>query len=132
MWRNLADGGLSASIANIGLVLRRALPAALAVLASLCALVGAAGLAHLILLAAVPAAAVAVLDAVSDRIVQRAGLFDLALAVAGLVLVVAGAALRAPLIALGALGTFIPALAVADGASEPRSGWATAAATRPH
>ena len=95
-------------------MLRRALPAAFAILACLFALFGAAGLAHLALLAAVPAAAVGVLDAVSERVARRAGLFDLALAVAGLTLVVAGATLHAPLIALGALATFIPALALPD------------------
>jgi hypothetical protein len=95
-------------------VLRRVLPAALAGLACLFAFFDAAGLAHLTLLAAVPAAAVGVLDAVSERVARRAGLFDLALAVAGLSLVVAGAAVRAPFIALGALTTFIPALALPD------------------
>jgi hypothetical protein len=95
-------------------VLRRVLPAALAILACLFALFGASGLAHLTLLAAVPAAAVGVLDAVSERISRRAGVFDFVLAVAGLVLVVAGATLHAPLIALGALATFIPPLALPD------------------
>jgi hypothetical protein len=103
-------------------VLRRVLPAALAVLACLFAFFDAADLAHLTLLAAVPAAAVGVLDAVSERVARRAGLFDLALAVAGLSLVLAGAALRAPLIALGALATFIPALALPDVESAPEVG----------
>lgn len=83
------------------------------------------------LLAAVPAAAVGVLDAVSDRVARRAGLFDLALSVAGLTLVVAGAAMRAPLIALGALATFVPALALPDADAESTSGWTTAAASGP-
>jgi hypothetical protein len=113
-------------------VLRRVLPVALAVLACVFAFFDAAGLAHVTLLAAIPAAAVGVLDAVSERVARRAGLFDLALAVVGLSLVLAGAALRAPFIALGALATFIPALALPDADGESTSGWATAAATRPH
>jgi hypothetical protein len=113
-------------------MLRRALPAALAVLACLLALFDATGLAHLTLLAAVPAAAVRVLDAVSERVARRAGLFDLALAVAGLSLVLAGAALRSPLIALGALATFIPALTLSDVEPEASSPWATAAISEPH
>jgi hypothetical protein len=103
-------------------VLRRVLPAALAVLACLFALFGAAGLAHLTLLAAIPAAAVGVLDAVSDRVARRAGLFELALAVAGLALVVTGSAVRAPFIALGALATFVPALALPEVESAPEVG----------
>jgi hypothetical protein len=39
---------------------------------------------------------------------------DLVLSIAGLCLVVSGAALRAPFVALGAVATFIPALAVPD------------------
>jgi hypothetical protein len=113
-------------------VLRRVLPVVLAVLACVFAFFDAAGLAHLTLLAAIPAAAVGVLDAVSERVARRAGLFDLALAVVGLGLVLAGAALRSPFIALGALATFIPALALPDADAESTSGWTTAAATRPH
>lgn len=88
--------------------MRRVLPALLAGLASLLELVGAAGVAHLIVLLAVPAAAVAVLDIVSDRVEGHAGIPEVALAVLGLGFVLAAGAFRAPLLALGVLIAVLP------------------------
>jgi hypothetical protein len=84
-------------------VSRRFALSALVLAAVLCELAGANGLAHLVLLAAVVAAALVVLDVVSERIAQQAGIPELVLAVGALATIVAGATVRAPLLALGAV-----------------------------
>jgi hypothetical protein len=82
-------------------VQRRLVPPALVVVAVLCGLAGAAGLAHLVLLAAVPVSAVTVLDAVTERVAARAGRVEVALAIGALAFVVGAAAARAPLLGIG-------------------------------
>jgi hypothetical protein len=114
---------------------RRFWAPALAVLAALSALAGADGFAHGVLLVAVVAAAVAVLDAVSERVVHRSAVVEVVLAVIGLTFIVGGAALRAPLLGLGVLlatglGSFSQALGAPYRGREPAasrarsiSGW---------
>jgi hypothetical protein len=72
---------------------------ALVVSAALLDAAGAHGLAGLVLVAAVPAAGIAALQALADALVQPGRLAQLRVvpAAAGLLLVVAAAALRAPL-----------------------------------
>ena len=86
--------------------------AALALAASLLALAGARGLASVVLLGAVVVAAVAVLEAVSERVSARTGVAEVVLAVVALACVVTGAALRAPLLGLGTALALVPLPAV--------------------
>jgi hypothetical protein len=76
---------------------------ALAALAAVLALAGAAGAAHVVLLPAVLAGGMVILDAVSERISERAGTTEVVLAVVGLVSILVAAAARSPLLALGAV-----------------------------
>jgi hypothetical protein len=85
---------------------RRLAPAGLVVAAVLLSLAGAASVSHLLVLAAVPAAAVAVLDTVTERVARRSGAVEVALAVAGLGFVVAAGAARWPLLGLPAIVLF--------------------------
>ena len=75
----------------------------LAALAVLLALAGATGAAHVILLPAVLAGGLVILDAVSERISERAGTTEVVLAVLGLVAILIAAAAHSPLLALGAV-----------------------------
>jgi hypothetical protein len=92
---------VSGSGANLRLVRRHA-ATALACAAALLALAGAGGLAQAVLLAAVVAAGVCVLDAVTERVAGRVTAGTVALAVVALATVVAAAAAHAPLLAVGA------------------------------
>lgn len=74
---------------------------ALAIFAAFLGLAGASGAAHLILLAAVLAGSVSVLDAVTERVAGRGGVAEGMTAVAGLVCVLGAAAGGTPLLALG-------------------------------
>ena len=86
----------------------RSTPPALAAFAALLSLAGAGGVAHLVSLAAVVAASGAVLEAVTERVAIRAGTAEVVLAVAGLVAVVAAAALRTPMLGVASLVAVIP------------------------
>ena len=98
----------------------RLTPPSLAAFAVLLAAAGAAGLAHLVLLVAIVPAFAVLLDAVTERVAGRAMALQVALAVAALVLVVAGAAIRSPLLALGSLVAVVsvPVLTRAESAPD--------------
>jgi hypothetical protein len=94
----------------------RLTPPALAAFAVLLASAGADGPAHLVLIVAIVPAFAVLLDAVSERVAGRVMALQVALAAAALVCVVAGAAIRSPLSALGSLVALVsvPALARAE------------------
>ena len=85
---------------------RRLAPAGLVLAAGLSSFGGASSLAHLLVLLAIPAAGVAVLDAVSGQVEQRSGAVEVVLAVAGLSVVVGAGAADSPLVALPAVLLF--------------------------
>ena len=98
----------------------RLTPPSLAAFAVLLAAAGASGLAHFVLLAAIVPAFAVLLDAVAERVAGRVLALQVALAVAALVFVVAGAAIRSPLLALASLVAVVsvPALARAEPAPD--------------
>ena len=100
---------------NLRSVRPRLAPVGLVVASAVCALSVGDSVAYLVLLAAIPIAAAAVLGAVDDVVASRATWFLVALESSTLVLVVAAAALRAPLLAFACVVSFVlqpvPALA---------------------
>ncbi len=76
---------------------------ALAGLAALLALGGVPGVAHVVLLPAVLAGGMMILDAVSERVSKRGGNAEVVLAAGALVAILVAAAARSPLLALGAV-----------------------------
>jgi hypothetical protein len=86
----------------------RFLPCGLAGLAAVLAAAELGGMAQAVLVVAVVAAAGAVLEAVTNRVSSGAPRSEVATAIAALGLVLAAAALRMPLLALGAVTAFVP------------------------
>jgi hypothetical protein len=94
----------------------RLTPPALAAFAVLVGTAGADGLSHLVLRVAIVPAFAVLLDAVTERVAGRVIALQVVLAVAALVFVVTGAAIRSPLLALGSLVALVsvPVLARAQ------------------
>ena len=93
------NAGLSGETVNLRSVRPRVAPVGLVVASAVCALSLGDSVAYLVLLAAIPVAAAAVLGAVDDVVSARATWFLVALETSTLAVVVAAAALRAPLLA---------------------------------
>jgi hypothetical protein len=101
-------------------VARRFAAPLLAVVAVLATIAGAGGLASLVLLAAIVATGVRLLDAVGRAAVERSDRTPVALSAAALVLLVAAAAARAPLVACATLACFLlEKLVRAENTTEP-------------
>jgi hypothetical protein len=94
-------------------MVRRALPAVLALVALLADLAGVHGLAFLVLLAAIPAAFVLVLDTYGEVAVARSGGLRPLIAAGGLALLVLSAALRSPAVVGGVPRVAVSAVGLA-------------------
>jgi hypothetical protein len=92
---------------NLRDMARRLVAPGLAVVVVLATLGGADEVASLVLLAAIVATAVRLLEAVGRAAVDRSGRSPVVLSAAALVLLVAGAAARAPLVAFAAVACFV-------------------------